>query len=213
MYIFEGNSQTMLLKIHPDNPSTRKIDQVTKTLEKGGVIIYPTDSVYGLGCDIFNHKAVDKICRLRKLNPAKANLTFICMDIAQLSEYTIQLDNTLFKLLKRNTPGPFTFIFKANNKVPKLFKNRKKTVGIRIPANNIARDIVENLGRPILSLSLKSEDEIVEYYTDPFDINEDFQNQVDIVIDGGVGNHAPSTVVDCTGDEPEIIREGGQELV
>ena len=203
----------MLLKIHPDNPSSRKIEQVTKTLEKGGVIIYPTDSVYGLGCDIFNHKAVDKICRLRKLNPAKANLTFICIDIAQLSEYTVQLNNTLFKLLRRNTPGPFTFIFSANNKVPKLFKNRKKTVGIRIPENNIARDIVENLGRPILSLSLKSEDEIVEYYTDPFDINEDFQNQVDIVIDGGMGNHEPSTVVDCTGDEPEVIRKGAKELV
>ncbi len=203
----------MLLKIHPDNPSERHIKQVVETLEDGGVIIYPTDTVYGLGCDIFNHKAVDKICKIRGLNPVKANLTFVCEDIKQISEFAKQLDNELFKTLKRNLPGQFTFILKANNKVPKLFKNRKKTIGVRIPENNIANAITRKLGRPILSISLKSDDEILEYFTDPEEIYDDFKNRVDIVIDGGIGSNEPSTVVDCTKGEPEVIREGKGELI
>ena len=202
----------MFLEIHPDNPSERKIKQVVDTLEKGGVIIYPTDTVYGLGCDIFNQKAVDKICKIRGLNPQKANLTFVCENISQMAEFTSQLDNETFKLLKRNLPGGFTFILKANNKVPKLFKNRKKTVGIRIPDNNIAQMITEYLGRPILSISLKSDDEILEYITEPSEIYDDFRKLVDLVIDGGVGDNRPSTVVDCTGKEPVILREGKGEL-
>ena len=198
----------MLLKIHPENPSERKIKQVVDVLEKGGVIIYPTDTVYGLGCDIFNRKAVEKICQLRQLNPLKANLTFICENISQLAEYSAQLDTELFRLLKRNLPGQFTFILKGNNKIPKLFKNRKKTIGVRIPENAISQAIISNLGRPILSISLKSDDEILEYFTDPEEIYPDFKKLVDLVIDGGIGDNVPSTVVDCTSDEAIIIRQG-----
>ena len=198
----------MLLKINPDNPEGRKIKQVAETLSQGGVIIYPTDTVYGLGCDIFNPKAVEKICRLRGLKPEKAMLSFICKDISQIAEYAFQIDNDVFKSLKRNLPGPFTFVLKSNNQVPKLFKNRKRSIGVRIPDNNIARNIVEELGRPILSLSLKSDDEILEYFTDPIDIYDDFKKLVDIVIDGGMGANVPSTVVDCMGDEMIVIRQG-----
>lgn len=198
----------MLLKINAENPSDRKIRQAVEILEKGGVIIYPTDTVYGLGCDIFNHKAVERICQLRRLNPAKANLTFICSNISQLSSYASQIDNDVFKVLKHNLPGAFTFILKANNKVPKLFKNKKKTIGVRIPNNNIALAIIEELGRPILSISLKSDDEITEYFTDASEIYDDFKKQVDLVIDGGVGNNMPSTIIDCTSGSPEVIREG-----
>ncbi len=203
----------MLLKIHPENPSERKIRQVVEVLENDGVIIYPTDTVYGLGCDIFSKKAVEKICQIRKLNPAKANLTFICEDISQIAEYTVQLDNELFRLLKRNLPGRFTFILKANNKVPKLFKNKKKTVGVRIPDHNISLAITKALGRPLLSISLKSDDEILEYFTDPDEIYEDFKKQVDLFVDGGTGDNKPSTIVNCTGDEPEITRHGKGELI
>ncbi len=203
----------MILEIHPENPSPRKIKQVVGILEKGGVIIYPTDTVYGIGCDIFNQKAVDKVCRIRKINPAKANLTFICSDISQLAAYAKQIDNTIFKLLKRNLPGPFTFILNANNSVPKLFKNRKKTIGIRIPDHPIPLAIINELDRPILSLSLKSDDEILEYVSEPWEIYEDFQHEVNLVIDGGTGSNVPSTIVDCTSGEVEIIREGKGELV
>lgn len=198
----------MLLKINPDNPEGRKIKQVVESLQEGGIIIYPTDTVYGLGCDIFNPKAVEKICRLRGLKPEKAMLSFICEDISQIADYAYQIDNEVFKVLKKNLPGPFTFVLRANNTVPKLFKNRKRTIGVRIPENNIARSIVQELGRPILSISLKSDDEILEYFTDPIDIFDDFKKLVDIVIDGGIGNNNPSTVVDCTGDDLEVIRQG-----
>lgn len=202
----------MFLEINPDNPQGRKVSQVVETLKQGGVIIYPTDTVYGIGCDIYDHKAVEKICRLRGLNPVKARLSFICSDISQISEYAHQIDNETFKLLKRNLPGPFTFVLKSNNKVPKMFKNRKRTIGVRIPDNNIIQAITEELGRPILTTSLKSDDEIVEYFTDAYDIYQDFEKQVDIVIDGGPGRNVPSTVVDCTGDTPVILREGAAEL-
>lgn len=203
----------MLLKINPDNPEGRKIKQVVDILRNGGVIIYPTDTVYGLGCDIFNPKAVERICRLRGLKPEKAMLSFICKDISQIAEYAFQIDNDVFKTLKRNLPGPFTFVLKSNNQVPKLFKNRKRSIGVRIPDNGIAQAIVEELGRPILSLSLKSDDEILEYFTDPIDIFEDFKKLTDVVIDGGIGKNVPSTVVDCMGDDIVVIRQGGGELI
>ncbi len=202
----------MLLEVNPDNPQGRYIAQIVKTLEKGGVIIYPTDTVYGIGCDIFNNKAVEKICRLRGLDPVKARLSVICSDIKQISEYAKQIDNETFKLMKRNLPGPFTFVLNSNNKVPKMFKNRKKTIGVRVPDNNIVQAIVEELGRPILTTSLKSDDEILEYFTDAYDIHEDFEKLVDIVVDGGIGGNVASTVVDCTSSEFEVIREGAGEL-
>jgi tRNA threonylcarbamoyl adenosine modification protein (Sua5/YciO/YrdC/YwlC family) len=203
----------MLLKINPDNPEGRKIRQVVETLENGGIIIYPTDTVYGLGCDFNNQKAVERICQLRRLDPSRAMLAFICKDISQVSEYTMPIDNQIFKVMKKNLPGPFTFVLRSTNTVPKLFKNKKRTVGIRIPLHNIPLAIVEELGRPILTTSLKSDDEILEYFTDPEDIYDDFSKLVDIVIDGGPGGNSPSTIIDCTGDEPVILREGAGEMV
>jgi tRNA threonylcarbamoyl adenosine modification protein (Sua5/YciO/YrdC/YwlC family) len=202
----------MLLRINPDNPEGRKIAQVAEILDRGGIMIYPTDTVYGIGCDIFNKKAVDRICKLRGLDPVKARLSFICNDLAQVAEFTQQIDNQVFRLMKKNLPGPFTFVLNSNNQVPKLFKNRKRTVGVRIPDNNICSSIVEALGRPILTTSLKSDDEILEYFTDPIDIYEDFKKLVDVVIDGGIGNNQPSTVVDCTDIEPAVLREGAGKL-
>ena len=195
----------MFLQINTENPSMRKIGKVIECLENGGVIVYPTDTVYGLGCDIHNQKAVERICRIKGIKPNKANLSFICNDLSHLSEYAAQLDNSTFKLLKRTLPGPFTFILKASNVVPKLFKNNKKTVGIRVPDNKIAQTLVQELGRPILSTSLKADDDFVEYLTDPFDIYEQYKKLVDIVIDGGIGRTVPSTVVDCTGYEPCLL--------
>lgn len=203
----------MLVKINAENPEGRKIRQVVETLEEGGIIIYPTDAVYGLGCDIFNQKAVERICWIRKLDPSKAMLSFICKDISQIAEYAHQLDNTVFKLMKRNLPGPFTFILQSNNQVPKLFKNRKRTIGVRIPNNPITLAIVEEFGRPILSASLKEENDVVEYITSPEDFYEEYKNLVNLVVDGGPGRNEPSTVVDCTGTEPVILREGIGELV
>jgi tRNA threonylcarbamoyl adenosine modification protein (Sua5/YciO/YrdC/YwlC family) len=198
----------MLLSINPDNPENRKVLQVVEALKSGGVIIYPTDTVYGLGCDMFHTKAIERICRLRKLDIAKANLTIICKDIAQLSRFTKQIDNAIFKILKKNTPGPFTFILKSGNEIPKIFKNRRKTIGIRIPANKIAQSIIEELGHPILSISLKSDDEILEYFTDPTEIYDDFHKQVDLVVDGGMGKNVPSAIIDCSEGVTNILREG-----
>ena len=198
----------MLLSIHPENPEFRKIKKTVEILKKGGVIIYPSDTVYALGCDIQNSKAVDKICKLRDVNPKKAALSFVCQDIGQLGEYTSQMDRPLFKLIKRNTPGPFTFILNASNQVPKFFKNKKRTIGARIPNNKITQMIIQELGRPILSMALKADDEIMAYFTDPWDIEKDFGKRVDLVIDGGIGKTTPSTIVDCTKDEIEIIRAG-----
>jgi tRNA threonylcarbamoyl adenosine modification protein (Sua5/YciO/YrdC/YwlC family) len=203
----------MLLEINATNPDQRKISQVVEILKAGGVIIYPTDTVYALGCDITNQKAIAKICQLRGLDPAKAMLTFICKDFSQLSDYTMPIDNQIFRLLKKHLPGPFTFVFKANNSVPKLLKNKKNTVGIRIPGNPIVRALVEELGRPLLTTSLKSDDEILEYFTDPEDIYQDFGKQVDVVIDGGICGNVPSTLVDCTSGEPVVIRHGAGEFV
>lgn len=202
----------MLIDIHHQTPQGRKINQVVTSLEKGGVIIYPTDTIYGLGCDIQNHKAIEKICRLKGINPVKARLTFICKDIQQLASYAHQIDTPVFKLLKRNLPGPFTFVLKSGKTLPKLLKNKRKTIGVRVPDNPIAQAIVETLGRPILSISLKSEDEITEYFTDPLEIYQNYKKLVDLVVDGGPGGNVPSTVVDCTGEDPTIIREGAGTL-
>ena len=210
--MFTENPTCMLLKINPDNPEGRKIRSAVDTLESGGVIIYPTDTVYALGCDINDNKAVDRICKLRGLDPNKAHLSLICRDISQVSDYSQQIDNQVFRLMKKHLPGPFTFVLNSNNQVPKMFKNRKRTIGIRIPDNNICMAIIEALGRPILTASLKSDDEILEYFTDPIDIYDDYKKLVDLVIDGGVGGNMPSTVVDYTGAEPVILREGAGVL-
>ena len=198
----------MFLKINPDNPEGRKINQAVEMLENGGVIIYPTDTVYAFGCDINDHKAVDKICKLRRLDPAKAHLSLICKDISQVSDYAQQIDNQVFRLMRKHLPGPFTFVLNSNNQVPKMFKNRKRTIGVRIPDHNICMAIVQEMGHPILTASLKSDDEILEYFTDPIDIYEDYKKLVDLVIEGGIGGNVPSTVVDCTGTEPVILRQG-----
>jgi len=202
----------MLIKIYPENPNPKAIEQVVEVLRKGGLIIYPTDTVYGLGCDITHHKAIEAICRIRNIKPEKANFSFICYDLSHISDYIKPIDNTTFRVLKKALPGPFTFIFNANHNVPKLLSSNKKTVGIRVPDNNIAREIVKVLGNPILSTSIKDDDEIIEYSTDPELIYEKYEGIVDIVIDGGYGENIPSTVVDCTGGEFEIIREGKGEL-
>lgn len=203
----------MFLQIHPDNPDTRKIKQAVDILRKGGVIIYPTDTIYGLGCDITNRKAVEKICWLKGIKPKKANFSFICNDLSHLAEYTRPISNSIYKLMKSTLPGPYTYILEASNQVPKLFKNNKKTVGIRVPDNKIAQALVEALGNPIISTSIKNaEEDIIEYPTDPELIYEDFQNQVELVIDGGAGKNLPSTVIDCTSGEALVLREGAGPL-
>lgn len=197
-----------LLKINPDNPQANKIAEVVEVLKKGGVIIYPTDTVYGLGCDIHNPKAVEKVLRIKNINPAKNNLSFICFDLSHISEYTTNLPTHIFKVMKKALPGPFTFILPASNKVPKILNTRKHTVGIRIPDNNIPREIVKELGNPIITTSVKDDDEVLEYSSDPELIYEKYHKLVDLVIDGGYGNVNPSTIVDCTNDEFEVLREG-----
>src|SRR5512133_4343968 len=186
----------MLIRIYSENPNPKQIRQVVDILEYGGIIIYPTDTVYAMGCDIMATKSIEKIARLKGLNPKNPDLSLIFHDMSQLSEYTIIRDNTLFKLLKRNLPGPFTFIVQANNQIPKLFKNKKKTVGIRIPDNNIVRELVRELGKPLITTSIHDSDEVIEYITDPELIYEKYRNTVDAVIDGGYGHIEPSTIVD-----------------
>jgi tRNA threonylcarbamoyl adenosine modification protein (Sua5/YciO/YrdC/YwlC family) len=202
----------MLIKIYPENPNEKTIQQVVDVLRKGGIIIYPTDTVYGLGCDITNHRAIEAICKIRRIKPEKANFSFICYDLSHISDYTKPIDTTVYRVLKKVLPGPFTFIFNASGNVPKLLSSNKKTVGIRVPDNNIARCIVKELGNPILSTSIKDDDEIIEYSTDPELIYEKYQDQVDMVIDGGYGGNVASTVVDCTSGDFEVIREGKGEL-
>ncbi|MFN3404231.1 MAG: L-threonylcarbamoyladenylate synthase [Cytophagaceae bacterium] len=198
-----------LLKINPDNPQKNKMDEVVNVLRQGGIIIYPTDTVYGLGCDIHNVRAVERVCKIKNLNPAKINMSFICYDLSHISDYTRNLPTNIFKIMKKALPGPFTFILNASGKVPKILHTKKNTVGIRVPDHNIPRDLVRDLGNPILTTSIKDDDDdILEYYTDPELIYEKFKNLVDIVIDGGTGEIEPSTIIDCTSDEPEVIREG-----
>lgn len=198
----------MLLKLYPENPNPDRIRKVVEVLEDGGIIIYPTDTVYAMGCDIKAHKSIEKIARLKGLNPLNPDMSLIFRDMSQLSEYTVIRDNSVFKLLKRNLPGPFTFIVQANNQIPKLFKNKKKTVGIRIPDNNIVHEIVRELGRPIMTTSIHDPDEVIEYTTDPELIYEKYMDVAEIVIDGGYGRNEASTIVDCTSEEINIIRQG-----
>lgn len=203
----------MLVKIYPENPNPREVEKVVEVLRNGGIVIYPTDTVYGIGCDINNSKALDKIARIKGINPKKDHLSIICHDLSLLSDYTKPLDSSTFKLVKKNLPGPFTFILPANNNVPKFFKSNKKTIGLRIPDNSIIIEIVRQLGNPILSTSIKDDDEVLEYTTDPELIHEKYEDLVDIVIDGGYGGNEASTIIDCTnGADFETIRQGKGEL-
>ncbi|AND64802.1 threonylcarbamoyl-AMP synthase [Flavobacterium covae] len=199
------------LKIYPQNPNEKEIAKVIKVLREGGLIIYPTDTVYGLGCDITNTKALERIAKIKGVKLEKANFSFVCSDLSHISDYIKQIDTTTFKILKRALPGPYTFILPGNNNLPKEFKKRT-TVGIRVPDNTIAIEIVKQLGNPIVSTSIHDEDEIIEYTTDPELIFEKWQNIVDLVIDGGYGDNYASTVIDLSGSEPEIIREGKGSL-
>src|SRR6202012_663684 len=196
----------MLLQLHPVNPQPRNIRMIVDCLLDGGVIIYPTDTIYGLGCDIFRHKAVERICLIKQVDPARAQLSFICYDLSDLSNYTKSISTPLYRLLKNYLPGPYTFILPASKQVPRILKSRKDTIGLRIPDNLIASSLIRELGHPVLSSSLPGD--MVEEYTDPEIIYEKFKNVVDIVVDGGIGGILPSTVVDCTGDEPVVIRKG-----
>lgn len=196
----------MLIHIHPQNPQLRLIRQVVDILRNGGVIVYPTDTIYGLGCDIFQHKAVERICAIKHIDPQKAQLSFVCYDLSDLSHYAKQLTTSTYRTLKQYLPGPYTFILEASKQVPKILKTKKDTVGIRVPDNKIARCIVQELGNPILSASLPGE--YVEEYTDPEAIYDKFGKLVDVVIDGGIGGTVPSTVIDFTQGEPEIVRQG-----
>ena len=197
-----------LLKLHPDNPDLRKINSIVATLQDGGIIIYPTDTVYGIGCDISNARAVEKLCQIKGIKSAKHRFSFIFSDISEASKYVKNLPTPVFKLMKKTLPGPFTYILEANSAVPKILKVKKKTIGVRIPDNAIPRMIVEQLQYPIMTSSVKDEDEIIEYTTDPELIYEDFKHQVDIVINGGMGKNVASTVVDGTASELKIIRQG-----
>lgn len=196
----------MLLQIHPDNPQPRLIKQLVECLKDGGVIVYPTDTIYGLGCDIFQHKAVERICKIKNIDPQKAQLSFICQDLSHLSDYTKSIDTPLYRMLKNYLPGPYTFILPASKQVPKILQSKKNTIGLRVPGNNICQHILKELNNPILSASLPGD--MVEEYTDPEIIYDKFESLVDFVIDGGAGGMVPSTVVDCTTDDWTVIRQG-----
>jgi len=201
----------ILLKINPDNPQMSKIAQAVEILRKGGIIIYPTDTIYGLGCDLHNVRALEKVCRLKGLKPEKANLSFICQDLTHISDYA-RMDTQLYKLMKKALPGPFTFILEAGSKLPKIGGVRKKTVGIRVPDHQIPQVLVQELGNPLISTSIHDDDSIIEYSTDPELIFEKFKNQVDAVIDAGYGQNIPSTVVSCENGEITVLRQGAGNI-
>ena len=196
----------MLLQVHPNNPQPRNIKMITDCLLSGGIIIYPTDTIYGLGCDIFQHKAIERICRIKNIDPQKAQLSFVCYDLSDLSKYSKSISTPLYRLLKSHLPGPYTFILPASKEVPKILKSKKDTIGLRVPNNIIANTIVKELGHPVLSTSLPGE--MVEEYTDPEIMHENFKNLVDIVVDGGIGGMVPSTIIDCTTALPHLLRQG-----
>ena len=200
------------IRLYEENPDPRKITQIVNVLRSGGLIIYPSDTIYGLGCDIFNQKAVDKVRRIKNVNDKKMDLAFVCYDLSHLSVYAKNVSTPVFKLMKKTLPGPYTFILNASSKVPKILKVKKKKVGIRIPNNRIAREIVQELGNPIVTTSLHDDDKILEYATDPELIYEQYKNQVDLIIDGGYGDNQASTIIDYSGEELEIIRQGKGEI-
>jgi tRNA threonylcarbamoyl adenosine modification protein (Sua5/YciO/YrdC/YwlC family) len=202
----------MLIRIHPVTPDPRQLKKVVDVLRDGGVIIYPTDGVYAFGCDITKNRAVERVAQLKGIKVEKADFSFVFDDLAQLTDYSRPVDTPVFKLMKSCLPGPYTFILNANNSVPKLFKNNKRTIGIRIPDNEICRMLVRELGNPIISSSVHDEDDFVEYTTDPELIHERYRDLVDLVIDGGYGALVPSTIIDCTGEVPELIRQGAGEV-
>lgn len=199
----------MLVQIHPENPQPRLIKQVVECLKDGGVIAYPTDTIYGLGCDIQQHKAIERICKIKNIDPQKVQMSFICSDLSHLSDYTKSIDTPLYRMLKNYLPGPYTFILPASKQVPKILQSKKSTIGLRVPDNVICHHILELMGNAILSTSLPGE--MVEDYTDPEIIHDKFENQVDFVIDGGIGGMVPSTIVDCTTDDWAITRQGKGE--
>ncbi|RSK42469.1 L-threonylcarbamoyladenylate synthase [Hymenobacter perfusus] len=201
-----------LLRIHPDNPPLNRIQQAVEIIRKGGIVIYPTDTIYGLGCDIHNARAVEKLCRIKGVHPEKANLSFICSDLSHITDYANGITTPVYKVLKKALPGPFTFIFEANTKAPRYGGVKRKTVGIRVPDNQICTMLVRELGNPIISTSIRDDDEILEYSTDPDLIFEKYRPLVDLVIDGGFGNNTASTVVDCTNEDFEIIRQGAGDI-
>lgn len=198
----------MLLTIHPDNPDARKIAQVVDCLKQGGIIVYPTDTVYSMGCDMLNSKALEKLALIKQIKLEKANFSLVCHDLSNLTEYSKQLSNPVFKMMRNSLPGPYTFILEASKAIPKIFSDRKKTVGIRVPDNAIARAIVKALGHPIVSTSVHDDDRIVDYTTDAELIYEKWSNRVDIVIDGGPGGLEPSTIISCVNDQIEVLRVG-----
>lgn len=202
----------LLLEIHPDNPQEKYLNTIVECLKDGGVIIYPTDTVYGIGCDIYKTRAVERVCKIKGIKPEKSNFSLICYDLSHLSDFTKHVSTPVYKVMRKALPGPFTFILEANSSVPKLFKHKKNTVGIRIPDNNIIREIVRLLENPILSSSVKDEDELIEYTTDPELIYEKFQDKVDIIVNGGYGNNEASTIVDCSEGDFAIIRQGLGDL-
>jgi tRNA threonylcarbamoyl adenosine modification protein (Sua5/YciO/YrdC/YwlC family) len=198
----------LFLKIHPDNPPLNKILAAVDIIKKGGIVIYPTDTVYAIGCDIHNQKAVERVCKLKNIQPGKINLSFICQDLSHISEYTKALPTNVFKVMKQVLPGPYTFILNASNNVPNILHTKKKTIGIRVPDNKIVLFLLKELGNPILSTSIKNEDEVLEYTTDPEEIYNRYKNLVDVIIDGGFGGNEASTILDCTSNEIEVVREG-----
>lgn len=201
-----------LIKIYPENPNPKAIEQVTKVLQDGGIIIYPTDTVYSFGCDITKSRALEQVARIKELKLEKADFSIVFYDLSHLSDYTRQIDTATYKLLNKALPGPYTFILEASNAIPKIFKNRKKTIGIRIPDNNIPREIVKALGNPIIATSVHDDDEIIDYTTDPELILEKYDKLVDLVIDGGIGDNSASTVIDLTNGQREVIREGKGDI-
>jgi tRNA threonylcarbamoyl adenosine modification protein (Sua5/YciO/YrdC/YwlC family) len=198
----------MYLKVYADSPSPRHLKIILEHLKEGGIIIYPTDTVYGIGCDMHNSKAIDKLLKIIGKKPSEANLSIICSNLSNISEYTLPFENRIYKMMRKAFPGPYTFILNANNKVPKIFNTNKKTVGIRVPDNNLIREIVEEYGNPIVTSSIKDVDDIIEYPADPEEMQTIYGNSVDLIIDGGPGGQVASTVIDCTSEEVSVIREG-----
>jgi len=203
----------MLIRMYNENPKLNYILSIVEILRNDGVIIFPTDTIYGIGCDITKPKAIERVARIKNIKPEKADFSFLFYDLSHISDYCKPIPNPIFKLMKKNLPGPFTFILNANSNIPKLFRSSKKSIGIRVPDNNIIREIIKELGNPILTTSVRDEDQILEYTTDPELIHEKYGDRVDLVVDGGAGGNKPSTVLDCTKGEPLLIREGKGQLI